>query len=145
MHHFGSTLINRCYWAKLEQIFMDSMQIPATATTPEIQLNQQTGRLVVRGISDEEDALGFYFPVLQWMDAYVQNPANKTVLDIQLKYFNTASAKALFELIKRLKTIQKAGKLTEVNWFYDAKDPVLKEDIEQFRDLISVPINVTAS
>ncbi|MEM9670974.1 MAG: DUF1987 domain-containing protein [Cyclobacteriaceae bacterium] len=124
---------------------MDSLQIPATATTPEIQLDQQTGHLAVRGISDEEDALGFYFPVLQWMDTYVQNPADNTVLDIQLKYFNTASAKALFELIKRLKTAQKTGKLVEVNWFYNAKDPVLKEDIEQFRDLLSVPINVTPS
>jgi len=124
---------------------MDSLHIPATATTPEIRLDQKTGHLVVRGISDEQDALGFYFPALQWMDAYVQDPADNTVLDIQLKYFNTASSKVLFELIKRLKTLQQAGKSAEVNWFYSAEDPVLKEDIEQFQDLISVPINVTAS
>jgi len=124
---------------------MDSLQIPATPTTPEIELNPQTGHLAVRGVSDAEDALGFYFPVLQWMDAYVLDPAEKTVLDIQLKYFNTASSKSLFELIKRLKPLQRTGKSAEVNWFYSAEDPVLKEDIEQFRDLISVPINVTAS
>lgn len=121
---------------------MDSLQISATSTSPEVQFNSQTGHFLIRGISDEEDALGFYFPLIQWLDNYIQHSQDHTTLDIQLKYFNTASAKALFEVIKRIGMLRKAGKNMEVNWFYDAEDPVLKDDLEQFADLTDVPINV---
>ena len=123
---------------------MEPLQIAATPTSPEVQMNAQKGHFILRGVSDEEDALGFYFPLIQWMDNYVQHSQDHTTLDIQLKYFNTASAKALFEIVKRMGVLHKAGKNIEVNWFYDAEDPVLKEDIEQFADLTDVPINVTS-
>lgn len=124
---------------------MEPFQIPATPTTPEIQLDSNSGNLSIQGVSDEVDALGFYFPILQWLEAYVQHPAEKTILNIKLSYFNTASSKSLFEVIKRLKPLQKNGNSLEINWFYNAEDPVLKEDIEQFCDLTSVPINVAGS
>ncbi|MEQ9439161.1 MAG: DUF1987 domain-containing protein [Cyclobacteriaceae bacterium] len=123
---------------------MEPLEISATSTTPEVAFNAQTGHFVIRGISDEEDAFGFYFPLIQWIDTYLQHAPQKTSLDIQLKYFNTASTKALFEIIKRIGTLRKADKSTEINWFYDSDDPVLKEDIEQFCDLTDVPINVTS-
>ena len=121
---------------------MEPLQISPTPTTPIVHFNAQSGHLTIRGVSDEEDALGFYFPLIQWMDNYIGHSQEKTTLDIQLKYFNTASAKALFEIIKRMGVLRKAGKTTEINWFYDSLDPVLKEDIEQFCDLTDVPINV---
>ena len=124
---------------------MESLHIPATATTPEVRLDRASGQLLIQGTSDEMDALGFYFPVIQWMESYVHHsPAESTVLEIKLLHFNTASAKALFDVIKHLKQLQKAKKDVEVNWYYDADDPVLKEDIEQFCDLTSVPINAVA-
>lgn len=122
---------------------MEPLKISATDTTPEVEFNSESGQFFIRGVSDEEDALGFYFPLIQWIDNYAHHASGKTTLDIRLKYFNTASAKALFEIVKRMGTVLKAGNPVEINWFYDAEDPVLKEDIEQFCDLTDVPINVT--
>ena len=121
---------------------MDSLNIEATETTPAVQLDGQRGQITIEGISDEEDALGFYFPVIQWLDAYQAHPADSTTLTIKLQYFNTASAKSLYEIIKRLARIQKSGQSVTINWYYDEETSVLKDDIEHFSDIADVPINI---
>ena len=121
---------------------MEPLQIPPTDTTPEVALNIPEGSITIQGISDEQDALGFYFPVIQWLDAYQRQPAAETILDIKLKYFNTASAKALYEIVKRVAHVKDQGHTATVNWYYDEDDPVLKDDIEHFCDIVSIPIQL---
>ena len=121
---------------------MEPLQISSTNTTPEVTLNASEGTLTIAGISDEEDALGFYFPVIQWLDAYQHHAATETTLNIKLKYFNTASAKALYEIVKRIEEVRKEGNMATVNWYYDQDDPVLKDDIEHFCDIVSIPIHL---
>ena len=124
---------------------MEPLQIAPTDTTPEVTLNASEGTLSVKGVSDEEDALGFYFPVIQWLDAYQHHAAPETTLDIRLKYFNTASAKALYEIVKRVASVRKEGHAATVNWYYDQDDPVLKDDIEHFCDIVTIPIQLKPS
>ena len=121
---------------------MEPLQIPPTDTTPEVALNVSEGNITIQGVSDEQDALGFYFPVIQWLDAYQRQPAAETVLDIKLKYFNTASAKALYEIVRRVADVKSQGHAATVNWYYDEDDPVLKDDIEHFCDIVSIPIQL---
>ena len=121
---------------------MEPLQIAPTDTTPEVTLNASEGAITITGISDEEDALGFYFPVIQWLDAYQHKPASETTLTIQLKYFNTASAKALYEIVKRIADIRKGGNTATVHWYYDQADPILKDDIEHFCDIVTIPIEL---
>ena len=119
---------------------MEPLHIPATETTPAAHLDAQQGTVVIEGVSDEQDALGFYFPLIQWLDSYQHNPADQTTLTIRLKYFNTASAKALYEVVKRIAQLQKEGHSAAVEWYYDQNDPVLKDDIEHFCDIVTIPI-----
>ncbi len=121
---------------------MEPLQIPATDTTPAVDLNASEGTVRIQGVSDEQDALGFYFPIIQWLDAYQREPAAHTSLVIRLKYFNTASAKSLFEVVKRIDHIRQAGHKATVEWYYDQHDPVLKDDIEHFCDIVTIPIEL---
>ncbi len=121
---------------------MESFQIEATNTTPYVRLDAETGVLDISGISDEQDALAFYFPVIQWIEAYLLHPQPETTLNLRFKYFNTASSKALFEIIKRLEVLLKQDKQLVFNWYYTEEDENLKEDIEYFTDLTNIPINV---
>lgn len=121
---------------------MESLKLESTGTTPEVHLNAENGVFEIAGISDEQDALGFYYPVIQWLDTYLNHPLEETTLNLRLKYFNTASSKALFELFKRLNELKKKGKKVTANWYYPAGDDSIKEDIEYFTDLTSLPINV---
>ncbi len=119
---------------------MEPLHIASTTTTPEVALGTPEGSIEIKGISDEQDALGFYFPIIQWLDAYQRQPAPETVLNIRLKYFNTASAKALYEIVKRVEHVKIQGHEAVINWYYEANDPVLKDDIEHFCDIVSIPI-----
>lgn len=121
---------------------MEPLHIPATDTTPAVRLDASEGTVAIEGISDEQDALGFYFPIIQWLDAYQHHPAAQTTLTIRLKYFNTASAKALFEVVKRIAHLRQAGYGATVEWYYDQDDPVLKDDIEHFCDIVTIPIEL---
>ena len=123
---------------------MKPLHIAPTETTPEVNLNAEEGTATIAGVSDEEDALGFYFPVIQWLDGYQHHAAPETTLSIRLKYFNTASAKALYEIVKRVASVREEGQRATVRWYYDQSDPVLKEDIEHFSDIVSIPIEMVA-
>lgn len=121
---------------------MEPLHIAATPSTPEMNLDASTGTIMIKGVSDEEDALGFYFPAIQWLDNYQHHSAKETTLSIQLKYFNTASAKALYEIIKRVAEVRKGGHKATVYWYYDQQDPILKDDIEHFCDIVNIPIEL---
>lgn len=121
---------------------MESLKLKPTSTTPEVYLSAENGVFDITGVSDEQDALGFYYPAIQWIDAYLIHPREETTLNIRLKYFNTASSKALFEIFNRLNQLKKRGKKVAVNWYYPAEDDSIKEDIEYFMDLTSLHINV---
>ena len=121
---------------------MESLRIDATNSSPEVLLDAQEGVLTIAGVSDQEDALGFYFPIIQWLDAYQQQPALNTTLNIRLKYFNTASVKALYEIVKRVANVRVGPHTARVHWYYDEDDPVLKDDIEHFSDIVTIPIQL---
>ncbi len=124
---------------------MESLELEATNTTPHVRLNAESGVMDFEGVSDEVDALGFYYPVIQWVDTYLASPQTVTTLNLRFKYFNTASSKALFEIFKRLNELKKKGGAVNINWFYQEGDESIKEDIEYFNDLTSLPINVVAT
>lgn len=121
---------------------MESLEFEATHTTPYVHLDAQSGVMNIEGVSDEIDALGFYYPIIQWVDTYLTTPQEVTTLNLRFKYFNTASSKALFEIFKRLNDLKKKGRTVNVNWYYQEGDESIKEDIEYFSDLTSLPINV---
>lgn len=123
---------------------MEYFKIEATQTTPSVILDAKNGLMEIVGVSNEQDALSFYFPIIQWLDTYINHPQEETTLEVRLTLFNTASSKALFEIFKRLGGLKKKGKKVTANWYYTEEDEDLKEDIEYFNDMINIPINVIA-
>ncbi|MFP4089534.1 MAG: DUF1987 domain-containing protein [Cyclobacteriaceae bacterium] len=119
---------------------MESLEISATPKTPEVILDNEKGFISFSGISDEEDALHFYFPILQWLDTYKSHPKPHTEVKLDFRYYNTASAKSLYEVLKRLGEIQKNGQQVEVKWYYPAGDEGWLSEIENFSDLAHLPI-----
>ncbi len=124
---------------------MEPLHIPATTTTPEIRLDNESGQITIQGVSDEVDAIGYYYPAQQWVEAYVRQPAPDTILDIRLTNFNAASSKALFGIIACLAPLLKTEHSLKVNWYYDTNNSVLNENFKQYSDSTSVPVNVAAS
>jgi hypothetical protein len=76
-----------------------------------------------------------FYPVVDWLTSFAEelktvNPfSNKNPLTfkIDLVYFNSSSAKFLFDIFTILEGILQAGTPLVVEWHYDAEDTDLKE------------------
>ena len=74
--------------------------------TPQIDLNNFTGELILSGKSIPENAALLYEKVLLWVLEYIKNPQPTTNLRINLEYFNTASAIWLAKIVQALSSIE---------------------------------------
>ena len=83
--------------------------------------------------------------MFNWLDNYIQNPFPQTILNIQLDYFNTSSAKCIVDLFKKLEQISKNGKgETTINWLYNEQDEDMLEAGEDYKSIIKIPFNLVS-
>jgi hypothetical protein len=80
--------------------------IEQTPKTPQIDLNQYNGELILYGKSIPENAAKVYEPVWTWIMEYVRNARPTTNFRINLEYFNTSSSIWLVKILKELVRIK---------------------------------------
>jgi len=118
---------------------MDDLIIKGDKQKPELAFSAETGVLTISGQSLPENATLLYGPVLEWIEDYAKNPATSTVLSLKMKYYNTASSKMFFSIIKRLNNMHKLGSDVELEWYYQSDDEDMLDAGEYFRDLVDIP------
>jgi sulfatase maturation enzyme AslB (radical SAM superfamily) len=96
---------------------MADLLIEPTKNSPLIDFSS-AGKLVLAGNAQVENAKEFYDPVIDWI---VELRSESVNFDIVLEYINTASAKRLFEILRKLDTNANIKYLT-INWFYEEDD-----------------------
>lgn len=109
--------------------------------TPYLLLDRNKGLIELKGSSIMEDAKEFYDHMMTWTFDYVKNPKDTTV-NIDLEYFNGASAKILLFMFKTLSKIQKEGHILTVNWHYDEDDEDILDSGTSFSTLSDVKFNL---
>lgn len=119
---------------------MKEYRIEGTKTNPEIFLSPD-GILKIEGRSIHENISGFFKPVEAWVKEYVEQPADVTCLDINLEYFNSASAKLLVRIIQTLSLVHLKHKKFIINWFYEEGDEDILEKGEYFSSVVKIPFN----
>ena len=114
---------------------MKNLHIEATKYTPEINLDAQKGFLSFSGKSYPENTFDFYQPTLEWIVAYFeQENLEKTVLEMDIIYFNSSSSKLFFDLLDILEEAHESGKEIIVRWLYDAENENALEAGEDFKE-----------
>lgn len=106
---------------------------------PYIGFDAETGFLTISGSSFPENADSVYAPVLQWLNELDFSNLPKISLRISLKYYNTATSKKLFEVVKRLNDIYSEGYKAEVLWEYLSDDDDMFESGRYFSELVEIP------
>lgn len=115
----------------------------ASRDLPEIELNSSTGLLSFKGRSIPKDAGKEYSPVINWIDNYIENAVDKTVVELRLEYFNTGTSKLIFDILQRIVHISESGKNeVAINWYYKSDDIDLKEHGIRFSNLLDFKINL---
>ena len=127
---------------------MQKLFIQQTHSTPEIHFSPDENIFIIQGRSTPEDVRAMYYPVVEWTKALVNDTLDgkyksfnaESPLDfkIDLSYFNSSSAKFLYDILMEIQRLFKAGIPVNVSWYYDEEDTDMKEagfDISQFVEM----------
>jgi len=120
---------------------MKSIVIEKTYSTPEVNFDFDKGLLSLRGRSIPEDSIGFDEPLLNSITEYSKNPVKITIVNIQLEYFNTNSARSIYDLLNRLDKINNTHNLV-INWYYDSEDDDMREVGEDLQKMLKTNFNI---
>jgi hypothetical protein len=123
---------------------MQTLHIQATTNSPEIIFKPKENIFIIRGTSSPEDVRSLYYPVTEWIKLFIDdviegeykiyNTSNPVRFQVDLTYFNSSSAKFLYDILLELKRLIPAGYPVLVEWFYDEMDSDMKDagtDISQ--------------
>ena len=119
---------------------MDRIQIAPTDKSPEVDFNPAEGVLMLKGRSLVEDSESFYLPLVEWIQKYIEDPKEGTVIDFKFEYFNSSCSKWLITITKELKVLYEKDPSTQINWYYEDDDVL--EYGEVICDLVDIPINM---
>lgn len=119
---------------------MEELRFTATKNTPEVVLIPE-GFIRIRGRSIHENVTEFFRPVEKWVSAYIENPADMTCVEMNLEYFNSASAKVFIQLLQKITYVSLKDKKFVVNWCYEDGDEDILERGEYFSSVLDIPFN----
>lgn len=119
---------------------MDQYRIEARRNTPLIHLKPD-GNMKISGRSIHENVAEFYQPFFDWVDEYLLDPPDSTRIDIQLEYFNSASAKYIIKLLQKFRKVLVKDKKLYINWFYEEGDEDILERGEYFSSVLDIDFN----
>ncbi|MDX9772581.1 MAG: DUF1987 domain-containing protein [Bacteroidales bacterium] len=119
----------------------------ATDLTPEIIFAPEENKFIIEGKSAPEDVRSLYYPVVDWVEEYVAevrknniyNADNPLLLKFDLEYFNSSSAKFLFDILSLLHDLYNDGIPVDIEWHYDEEDIDLREAGEDLALLCELP------
>ncbi len=110
----------------------------STEQTPYITLDPENGIFEMRGVSRPEDVNKNYIPVVEWFKKYRDDANEETTFDFRFDYFNTATAKLLYDVLALLEEIKTSGKKVVINWYYNEMDLDMKSAGQEFSDMVNV-------
>jgi len=122
---------------------MNDLHIDAKRNTPEVLLSVSKNSFFICGKSAPEDVRSMYYPVLEWITKFVEetlinNPyssENPIVFKIDLTYFNSSSAKFLFDILTNLRDLKEKGVPVIIEWYFEEEDVDLLEAGEDMAGL----------
>jgi hypothetical protein len=118
---------------------MQAIKIKGSDDTPNVILDKDNGIFEISGRSLPEDVAAFYEPILEWLEAYAEDPLEKTIFNFKLEYFNTASSKLLLDVLLKLEDMYDDGKDILVRWHFPDDDEDMEEAGEEYADIVEVP------
>ena len=130
---------------------MESFLLEKTYTTPTLNFNIDTFEFLLEGECRPENVLTYFTPVLNWLNKFKTWANNSNVplkpnLDFhfKLEYYNSSSAKFLFNIFEKLKSFQEEGINVKMHWYYDEMDEDLLESGKEFQKILGMDFNYIA-
>jgi len=119
---------------------LKKINISATSKTPEVSLNPD-GLIQIRGrsLSGEVDELPQ--EVENWLDKYLLDPCDVTLIEINLEYIGGFKTGYYVEMVRKVKKVLALSKKLVVTWYYEEGDEDILERGECFSLYLDLPFN----
>ena len=124
---------------------MEKLYIKATELTAQVTLDHTIGKIEFVGISIPEDSYEFFTPILTWIDEYIANSCEQTLVIFNINYCNTSSSMFISEILRRLRRIFKEQKDIRVEWYFGEDDEDMQELGENFKRISQMNFDIIQS
>lgn len=121
---------------------LQRLQLSASEDTPIVDFDQTTGILSISGRALPEDAHSFFSPLQEWVESYVGSPAEHTVVNLKIDYFNSAATRYIFNILMELEELATAGKDVKVVWNYSRSDEMIEAKGEELESMLDIPFEM---
>jgi hypothetical protein len=127
---------------------MNALSVEPTTISPQVIFDADKGVFTISGYSRPENVRDFYSPILSWLESFRNlifqqqlegKHISPIVFNFNLIYFNSSSAKFLYDIVILLNEIQQKGIDLTINWHYSKDDSELREAGEDLSDMAQVP------
>jgi len=105
---------------------------------PIIKFEESIGTLYISGVSMMENALDYYLVCKNHIDDYLSNN-DKVIIDFNLSYFNSSSAKQFIQLLSKIENNK--GKAV---WRYPEDNIILHDRGRELEILVDVEFEFVA-
>ena len=75
----------------------------------------------------------------------MEEPIKKSVLDIELEYFNTSTSKCILNIFKGLEKVKSKGHDITVRWHYNNEDEDMLEAGKDYMSIVKLEFSFIAS
>jgi hypothetical protein len=106
---------------------------------------------VISGISSPEDVRALYYPVIAWFKRFSSaiinghitkfSAENPLKFQIDLSYFNSSSAKFIYDILSELRLLNNEGIPSEIIWLYEESDPDMKDAGSDLSEIAGLKFN----
>lgn len=118
---------------------MENITIEPTKKSLEVECSP--GYFKLSGNSILSDPRKFFQPIVEWIEKYMQDPQDKTNIDLKLEYVDTASVQSVFDIMRMFKPLQDLNKDVAVNFYFEFDDPELLELGEIMEGRLGIKFN----
>ena len=121
---------------------MDNIRIEKTHKTPLFVL--KSGYVRLSGRSIPQNSRQLYKVCFDWVEQYIQSPADETLIDLYFEYIDTSSTRCVVEILTSLGSIAAIDntKRVEVNWYYENDDSDSYDMGLYIQTHLQVPVNI---
>lgn len=128
---------------------MESLRIAKGDTTPELIFDIDEMLFSMEGECRPENVLTYFEPIMKWLDQFIDNvksgaTAKSLDFHFKLEYYNSSSAKFIFQIFKRFKIIESNGVDITMYWFYDVLDEDLLECGQEYEKILELKFKYVA-
>jgi hypothetical protein len=129
----------------INKFIMRKLILKETDSSPKVVFDPDKSVFEISGESRPADVGTFYGEILRWWDEYSllllksQQSTDPIVINFDLEYFNSSSAKYILDFCKQVALIRSKGKMIEVKWKYEEDDIDILEAGKEMSRIAKLP------